>query len=475
MSDDELVDRLRRALHTEAETLTPHQGTPRVTPVAVRHRRHVRARTAAYVALATAAAVAAVVVIGMSLTHRSPTSVNVSAGNQTPSNGGNQSTSHAGKAQAATSAPKHTQVPVVTTTTAPTSSTTAPASHSVQTVSADFVPLSATFVSLDDGWVLGVQRCSNGSSCLELDATTDRGAGWTEIAGPPVSGLALPTAANSYARPDLQVRFASPLIGWVFGNVGGSPVLYWTNNGGATWAQDSISSLGATSIVDIETANRSIQMAYVAKGGGIGIASSPVITASGAPNWTAASFSQAALARSASSGQLVLQGTGGWLLETNPAGLVVGGAQFVNGAWENWTAPCEERAGLLAAATANDLVAVCGQAGQQQVKTSSNAGTSFQSTSTTLGTSAVATTAASSGATLALLGTSRGNVVYLPRSGTSSLKALAAADVPQGQTIEQVGFEDSTDGILITSDGTTGGLYVTSDGGQSWTSVDLQG
>jgi hypothetical protein len=80
-----------------------------------------------------------------------------------------------------------------------------------------------SFVSADQGWVLGSG---------ELVTTTDGGASWTRLPGPP------PGAAH--------IRFASPQVGYAWSTAGS---LWITTDGGASWQPG-----GLTQVLSLETA-----------------------------------------------------------------------------------------------------------------------------------------------------------------------------------------------------------------------------
>jgi hypothetical protein len=340
VNDDELVERLRRALHTEADILTPGHGTPRVTPVSARPHRRLGARNGAYLLLAAVAVVAAVLVIGINL-GRPHTRLTLNVGASPTASSPAPSRPRAARAPVKPTSPSTTSlapsassastVAPPTTTTPPTAVAKVPA---VEAVAADFVPLSATFVTANDGWVLGVQECAKQTPCLKLDVTTDRGATWRAEAGPPVSGLSAPTAGRG-ARPDLQVRFANSEIGWIFGTVDKAPMLYWTDDGGASWNPDPLPArFDASRIEDIETAAGRVEVAYVTSHAGVAVATAPV--ALGAPAWVE---SEVKVSGHATSAQLVIQAQSGWLVALDGTA-VVGGVRIVGTTWSSWSPPC---------------------------------------------------------------------------------------------------------------------------------------
>ncbi|HLI00889.1 MAG TPA: hypothetical protein VKV06_08900 [Acidimicrobiales bacterium] len=477
MRDDEILDRLRRALRTEADMLTPGHGTPRVTPVSASRRRRLIGTTA-WLGVAGLAVVAAAATIVLTVANR-PSSHNVDVG--TPPS----AVLHTGRDRFGTTMHRATQAPAATPKSAPGASapsTSAPnASAAPTTVAANavpatsgapagrraFVPLSATFVSPDMGWLLGVSSCGR-QACLQLGDTIDRGRLWTTRRGPSVAGLSLPSASNGGAVPDVQIRFANPSDGWIFGNVAGSPILYSTTDGGGTWtAQSPVAQWKATSIEDLETSAGRVQLLYLTSGGA-GMATARVGSAD--PTWSATPLSTPSGAPT--SAQLVMQHGVTWVVASRQS-KVVGGAIWSNDSWQTWTdLPCAAVGGpvVLAASDPTHVVAVCGPAGAQQVEVSADGGASWHNRGR-IG-SAPAVQAATSAPGSVVAGTASGAVVTSTDGGSSFATTLS---VPAGRTrrILQVGFEDNTQGILITATATRGALYTTSNAGQTWSRLPL--
>ena len=96
-----------------------------------------------------------------------------------------------------------------------------------------FQPQSVTFVSLRQGWALGT---AGGS--LALRETTDGGRSWTVRPVPHIAG-----------RHALNVRFADPRDGWIFGGA----LLWSTHDGGRSWRRLVLHGLGLErSVYDLE-------------------------------------------------------------------------------------------------------------------------------------------------------------------------------------------------------------------------------
>ncbi len=448
MNDDELVDRLRRALHTEADALTPGHGTPRVTPVAARPKRRSGWRNSGYILLAVAAVVAAGVVIAVNLNHRQ-TSVGVITSAPTtvgPSRTGQRAS----------------QPPVSRATKA----------SAVGAVASDFVPLSVTFVSPSSGWLLGVQRCDAGATCLELASTTSDANHWqAKAVHTSIRGLQMPTAANRGARPDLQVRFANPQVGWIYGTVDGTPILYWTSDGGAAWvSQSPADRWGATQIEGLEASHGKVHVVFLTAGG-YSIASSPAV---GKPRWTSPPLDSTVAHSATTSATLTLQGTSGWVLQRQGP-KVAGGAELVKGTWRAWAPALTSQAGpaLLAASSPSDLVAVSGPAGAQHYDVSTDGGRDFHDLGT-LATPDVTALASGSPAST-VVGTGAGALYHGSDSGVTSLaKASVSGASAGGRRIVQTGFENANQGVAVTATEMGGQLLMTFDGGRSWSGVDLQ-
>jgi hypothetical protein len=112
----------------------------------------------------------------------------------------------------------------VTASPSVTAATSPPASASPSTQAAGPVDVQdVSFVSADQGWAL---------ASGELVTTTDGGASWTRLPGPP-AGLA-------------HIRFASPEVGYAWTTTG---ALWITTNGAASWQPG-----GLAQVVSLETA-----------------------------------------------------------------------------------------------------------------------------------------------------------------------------------------------------------------------------
>jgi hypothetical protein len=123
------------------------------------------------------------------------------------------------------SVPSSTAPPTaVTASTSATAATSPPASASPGTQVAGPVGVQdVSFVSAGQGWAL---------RSGELAATTDGGASWTRLHGPPAGAA--------------HIRFASPQVGYAWTATGS---LWITTNGAASWHRGRL-----TQVLSLETA-----------------------------------------------------------------------------------------------------------------------------------------------------------------------------------------------------------------------------
>jgi hypothetical protein len=146
-----------------------------------------------------------------------------------------------------------------------------PAASHPNVVLPGFQVLSMSFVSDLNGFALGTVSCGSGR-CDALLASTDGGAGWSQLTTPttaaPTPGSQAGTVVTCPGgQPcDAQVRFATPRIGYAY-----DPSLEVTTDGGAHWQQPS-----ASSVTSLEAADgTAVRVATPAAPGGGGCSGAP--------------------------------------------------------------------------------------------------------------------------------------------------------------------------------------------------------
>ena len=244
---------------------------------------------------------------------------------------------------------------------------------------ARFDPRSVTFVSPHTGWVLGTVPCAPAGACVALAQTTDAGRSW--FARPlPASLVAaadrkvggVPADLYDSASVGLNVRFADPRDGWIYGGLAVpthpassaaaaiEATLWSTHDGGLTWHQQPLRGLGSqASIFDLEAAAGTAHLMESSTAGGVSVKSSLATH----DRWSVSNAVR--LGSPAGGGQqtgaFIFQGSSGWLVEGNDRG-TTGSARIAHGRWVSWTPPCASVGhsfAIPAASTANNLVAVC--------------------------------------------------------------------------------------------------------------------
>jgi hypothetical protein len=217
---------------------------------------------------------------------------------------------------------------------------------------------------------------------VALRETTDGGRTWfnktlgaslSKAADHNVGGF----AAASYGDAGLNVRFATPQDGWIYGSLAATvkqgnqayvadvPRMWSTHDGGLIWRPQALRWVAKQgSIYDLEAANGEVYVMAENKSFGATVESSPV----GDDDWQVSN--SVVLSGPAGGGQptgaIVLKGSSGWLVEGNDRSNT-GSAQLArDGKWVAWTPPCVSVGGGLAvpaAANTRNLVAVCGMGG----------------------------------------------------------------------------------------------------------------
>ena len=341
-----------------------------------------------------------------------------------------------------------------------------------------FRAASVTFVSTDLGWVLGTAPC-NAPPCTSILRTADGGRTWKGIPAP-----VTPLSPGGVAGPGSGVtgvsglRFADPLDGWAFG-----PQLWATHDGGSTWRQVAIPGLAPdASIVALETLRGVVHAVAYDGGGAFRIASSPVAS----DGWSVSPAQIQVGAGPVPGIQLVLSGAGGWVVEVDRT--VVGGARLVSGAWTAWTPPCMDVLGpaSLAASSATEVVAACDggvwgppkdalQQGEH-LYVSHDGGTTFTQLPGSVPLSDPSAIA-SSGPSVVVLGgwlsQTQGPAIVATFDGGQTWTTLHL----QGNvTVTYLGFTTPAQGVAIVQAGGQGGsLLMTRDGGHTWSTVAFGG
>ncbi len=341
-------------------------------------------------------------------------------------------------------------------------------------VPAGFQPVSLTFVSADRGWLLGSATCA-GSPCSAIVRTTDGGRTWAGIPAPdaPIAPAAESTGGIS------RLRFADPLDGWAFG-----PDLWVTHDGGSSWQRVTLPGTGAGGqVMALETSGGLVHVAFMEAdpAGGIRIATSPVATDA----WTVSSDRLQVGAGPAPQAQLVLHGTAGWLVEVNRT--VVDGARLTATGWQAWQPPCLDANGpaLLAAASADQLVAACdvgvwSTPSGVHLFTSSDGGTSFAEAAARVPVLGLwGSAAAPASPTVVVAGNLSNGGMGLVASFDLGRTWSTVYDSKALAAISELGFTTQSQGVAIVTRGSSSGsssqLLMTRDGGRTWAPVTLAG
>ena len=485
MNDEELISRVRRTFRDRADGVQPSPGRlptgdpaptgrtafPPPAPVPPVGRTHRRWPPVVGIGVVAAAAAASIAVAVSGGSHH----VTVRPVNNAP----------VSVPPPRTTVSQNTSSNTVATTVAPPS--TAP--PAVRPVAAGFRPQSVTFVSPDDGWVIG----SAPGACTTMARTIDGGRTWSQSGAPSLEGgCATSGDAGTYR---FEVRFADANDGWVYPIVGPNSlrsVLWSTHDGGTTWRQQVPLPGGVIGALEASGGRVQIVVSGPCPPGSAGcdgqtverILTAPV----GTDSWQTAPLSPSIGAGPVLSPALTLWGGAGWLINVNRT-VVSGGSLSASRGWTAWTPPCAHAGGpgLLAAASASDLVAVCAEgmwgtpdagttAGRNWLYRSTDGGRSFAAVGPIPGNQPLAlTTAPGTPGTVVLADGGVG--LQATFDGGSTWSAMepgvgAKGAATGGYVFDYVGFTTSTQGVAVATLPAPA-VFMTRDGGHTWSQVRL--
>ncbi|MGC8626965.1 MAG: hypothetical protein ACP5VR_05295 [Acidimicrobiales bacterium] len=364
---------------------------------------------------------------------------------------------------------------------------------------AAFSPLSVTFVSSLTGWALGWAPCKVAGACLALRRTTDGAEAWS--VEPVPRGLAATADKKAYGQPLLlnagpgswlNVRFADPADGWIYGGLpNGGPLLWSTHDGGTFWHQLPVTGLYPDDpVFDLEAAAGTVYLMAMGQDETVTVESSPVGLDASHKDPTPALTLPAGGAQPG--GSIVLEARHGWLVEGNDRGVTGSAVLEKDGHWTTWAPPCEavgDSYAVPAPSNGADLVAVCVMGGfasplSKSAPPGASLGSSWLYFSTDGGKSF------HHGPELlprrdyfgGVLASPRPGVVVTDRSEGNSEQLIASFDngrhweaVYQGYFF-YLGFTSPTEGVGLVrlSSGTGRSMMVmTYDGGHHWSKVNF--
>ncbi len=494
--DDELIERLRRTLHTEAAALNPNPADHPTAHYTVPAPAHGLRRRWPLVVAATAAAAAAVSLAVLNWPGGGASRIGVvgpgPSSSMAPSNTVPPVAPSSSVPPAATTVPVPSTVPSTSipnpgTVAAPSNSaggvtSTVPSGGGGAALAASFRPEAVTFVSALEGWVVGRVPCGAGGSggsgeCLAMAHTTNAGQTWKAAAAPGS------TVSTAYGASPVSVRFADPKDGWIYAV---NPTRVWsTHDGGILWQQVHSAGLAPTATVTaMETSGGYVWVSVIPPNvNTVHLEGSPV----GTDAWTDIDTGVPIGAGPIPATQLVLHGRYGWLLQNDRT--VIGGARL-NGAgqWLPWTPPCKTANGTasLAASSATALVALCSEgiygppgnlppgaaAPSTWIFTSSDGGNSFPPVAAVSALpnppAGVATPAPATIVRASVQPNGTGEIGVLSASFNGGHSWQTVLQVPSLVQWNDLGFTTLTQGVVIASTLSGSAFYMTRDGGRTW-------
>lgn len=369
--------------------------------------------------------------------------------------------------------------------TAPVTAPSAPMGPAL--VPTGFRPESVTFVSTQDGWAIG----SAPGRCLVLAQTSDGGRIWWQAGGPDVAASCPGT--SSVPSPSYEVRFANTSDGWIWTiRSSGTPSRLWsTHDGGATWTPETLPLVDAT-IGALETSGGLVHMAIfgTCPGGSAGcqgqtveeILTSPI----GTDGWNPSALSPSIGAGPVLNPQITLWGADGWLINDNRT--VVSAARLSpTTGWTSWAPPCARAngTGLVAAASATDLVAVCAEgmwgtpdpgtkAGMNWLFRSADGGDSFTPVGAIPGNQPLSVTTPPGAPRTVVVADGAGGLLATFDGGlgwSSAEPGVGTGGTSNGGYVfDYVGFTSATQGVAVATKPSPA-LFMTRDGGHTWSQV----
>lgn len=455
MNDDELIEALRRTLHSQASSVRPSPSTAPARRARTVRATSPRRRTLLLASVSTAIAAATAAIVFAVTQSPQPSRITV---NTAPSTGPNPT---------AATLPTSTSAPA---TSIPTPATTVP----LPPVASGFQPLSITFVSARTGWALGSVPCTTGS-CIGVARTSDGGAKWGAVGAPPVTL----STANLDGPAGVTIRFGDGYNGWIVLTDSQLHSTLWSSHdGGLTWRTVPNPDGASAIIYDLESSNDMAHLVAFAPGATAQrIYSTPVATDA----WTAAAATIPNGGGSVPSSQIVLLGPAGWTASVNR--IVTGGARLGPAGWTAWTPPCSKANGAvqLAAASETEVVATCQEGASGPSEPGTNPGQEWLYTSTDGGSTftAVGSVPVQSPASIAVAAGMPQTIVAATANklvgsfdGGKSWTTVAGAT---SGTFTFVGFTTATQGVAVeqTPGTTTSAAVITYDGGKTWAPINF--